>query len=497
VVGPCFMFKTYMYAVDRNGIRGALRRLTCVREPQDPLVHWQLMANQFANIRPAGFIKHWLIAMRARLTEKLSSVPFDADSWRDVWVDASHTKKPLRQRTRVERHQLGIHRPLLRKVPYKCKPGELLAYAKYLRAVGDLTPPGAERLGYFMDTVKSVFADDYVYQNVRAVFVKEPYREDLAEIFSRLLNPKHKIEFVYFSDDSCIAIQCVDGLFYCNLDIKACDGSNFDPIFWILWLLMSVDSRFKDDIDAAFAQLRTDCEVRSPENWKHFVIMFLRYYSLYSGSVLTTTVNNVANSMIVLFFNYFFTLNPNMTKAECPAALRLAASMAGFLIKVQMCSYPEDLQFLKHSPSVINGVVTPWLNIGVLLRGRGHRRGDYIGVTLPGESFVDSLLRRSRLYESEVIRSFVHAGDHPITDALRTWVVSERKAFNDIETKSMSRGGIVYPRIPLECIALRYRCSTCAVEELVDIIRSIKHRAGYLISLPVLDLIGDVDYGYT
>jgi hypothetical protein len=432
-------------------------------------------------------LEHFVDEFRSKLRLILSEVHDTVSDLRHKWCEQASAKKQLRIKTRQELCVSGSDYGLrVNKVKYKCKPGELLAYFKYLRAVGDLTCPGSTVLGYYMDFVKLAFSQPYDFDGCRSTFVKSPQHHLLIQAFRNLLNPQ-TLEFIYFSDDSCVSIRCLDNTVHVfNMDISACDGSNYDPIFLILRKMMNVDPRFKKDIYNAFSQLSLPCDIRSTNGYDKVVLIPL-FMSLYSGSTLTTATNNTANSMIFLCIKHMITTNGiprNRTEAE--RYIVSSASRAGFNVKLDHCDCPEDIQFLKISPTYVRGNLSIFVNIGTLLRGMGHTKFDVAG----GKKIP--LSTRCRRHTSGVIRSYVHAGKHKLWAALQHLIISgDNYTSNDQE---FWRNIDSSDYIPDESILRRYKLLPHQWDDLVVQAKNCDiHDA---IHCEALDIIYAKDYGY-
>jgi len=281
-----------------------------------------------------------------------------------------------------------------------------------------------------------------------------------------------------------------------NMDIKAADGSNYAPVFNILEEAMDVDSRYQDHVHGAFDQLWLPIKVRNPVIRKGLKRESVRLtptqQTLYSGSTLTTTTNNMANTLIFLAFMKVY--SPRYTKKRNQRLLELAAEKMGYIVRFDLATNYQELQFLKHSPARGNdGSIQAVLNIGVWLRGFGSCPGD-----LPGKK-GQSLEERAKIYDSEIIRGRVHAGNHPIKYAFDTKVVSQRVDVPQNERwrswLEMNISGRQTAEVSLEELAKRYDVSVLELEELCDGIRRLRY--GSQLSLRCISVIMDKDYGYS
>jgi len=487
VFGPSFSSEANMYRVDTYGIRGAVRRVTAEREIARPGYHLELVRNQFSI--PPALTRRWTHWFKQRLREQLDNV-LDVATEKNKWCEAAHPKKVLRVNSRRDLLADGrIHHPtFLRQVDYKCKPDELLANNKYLRAVGDCTTIGSLKCGYYMDHVKNAFRCTFQSGMGRCEFVKTPELGKLRDVFRKLLFPKKGFYFPFFSDDSCAGFRCLDGTLVANLDISACDGSNYRPVFNLLREAMSVDPRFDEDVQGAFEQLCAVAKITDPTDYKNKVFIKPKGPVLYSGSVLTTSVNNMANTLIFLAIADAW--RPTMTKAQTIVCVRQAAERVGFILKVDVCSCMGDVQFLKHSPCVNDkGSIDAILNLGVLFRGFGTVVRDLPGKTKTG------LEKRADVFNSEVVRGWVHIGEHQVHDAFKTKIIKTRSS------KPVSQGWLVdnvtgrqLGRISGGELTRRYRLPPSMLDELTGMI--VDSKVGDFICHPALDVILSKDYGY-
>jgi len=274
-----------------------------------------------------------------------------------------------------------------------------------------------------------------------------------------------------------------------NVDIKAADGSNYKHVFRLLKKAMSVEPMYQKDIDTCFKQLGEPFKIRNPDKrHAHESVRFKlnkKESVLYSGSVLTTTVNNLAN--ILIYISFMKNYNPTMTKQEAEHLLVAAAKRAGYTVKCDTCSTPEDLQFLKFSPCANEGgEYDAIINLGVLLRGFGLHDGD-----IPGRGDMST---RCKIFLSEVIRGWVHLGNHPVMDAFRSHIVNRRGKVVDFNKIGGEVLGNQLGYCSLSSVCARYRLAESDLSELVDTIYRLQ--IGDVVVSKVVDVIVKKDYGY-
>lgn len=477
------------YVVDNDGIRGAVRRMTCERKPEIPGLHWTLYHNQMSNVneRFPG-VTEWLAHFKSNLIGVIpTNVPVSA--LRNAWLYSVNPKRRLRIMSVLERHRDGWDEgKWIRggEIEYKAKPGERLPPGKYLRAIGDLTTIGSAVLGYYMDYVKLAFKADFVYNGCRAKFVKSPDKEELRDVFRRLIEPEHRMEFVFHSDDSSFAFKLESGeIIRFNMDISACDGSNFEPVFALLEKAMKVDTRFDVDIERCFSQLGCPFRVRMRHDRKSSALFKpILGRVLYSGSVLTTSVNNMANTLLFLAIAGLGSMDRETALRRIPEA----AAQVGYIVTLEECMYVEDLQFLKHSPCEIHeGGYEPIVNLGTMMRNWGRCRGD-----LPGKKKA-GIKARARIFLSDVAKSFVHHGRNVIVKAFEAHRVAQSNPNNLQQVKEYTTGASKGTCVT-ESLGRRYRCTSCEMEELADAIVHVSFGTRYYSE--TVRRIMSKDYGF-
>jgi hypothetical protein len=223
-------------------------------------------------------------------------------------------------------------------------------------------------------------------------FCKSPDPFEMQRIFHNLIQPTGRFYFVYFSDDSCLSIRHSDGTVHMyNLDISSCDASHGPSVFQTL--IEITPDALKDEMAILVEQCKAPLRIVSNADKNNVVLLKPKRPMLYSGSVITTAINNLANFMI------------GMAIAECvyesPLDIERAAMSTGYIVTGCLpLEFPEDLQFLKHSPvQDLEGVFQPLLNFGVLVRASGTCNGD-----LPGTKNM-SLGERAIRFQRGLLRS--------------------------------------------------------------------------------------------
>lgn len=464
--------------------RAAVSRMIALRKPDNPGFDARLTENQ------EGLSKVYRVPLHCfkRHLEKYICRVGEEAAYPE-WLFQPHAKRKFRLMIARSVETFGTNRREdFKSVGYKLKPGELLADGKK-RAVADLGALRTDATAWCVESIKQAWAVPFEHGNLRATYTKESTKDNLRAAFESLLNPRG-IEFFYHSDDSCVSARCSDGLVYFNGDIKACDGSHRQPLFDALYKLIATE-KGRENVHApalkrAFSYLTRTLKVRNKHKKEHVRYKF-KSARLYSGSVLTTTINNFANLLIAFALHRRVPDPSRVTRAQFKEAYRLAGEDVGYQLKIIDCERPEELQFLKHSPSVVDGHIEPWMGLGVYIRGFGTFKGD-----LPGKGPLD---RRAQSYLHGVVQSRLNWGSHIFNDSfghLMSGMTTRMSTslFDDDTSKSV---GGCQCRIPIESLCSRYNLTE---EELVDACRMIAaSKLGDRIRHPVFERLYQVDYG--
>jgi len=502
VFGPVFTSAVCFNAEGGVSYLNAASRLLGKRKPDRKGVHEMLIAKQklwFAH----PCVVEWGVWLRDQITTR--QLILSSDHAGNVERDAAkvHAKMKLRWYTWLDSvaNDAGM---LSRSERKRCataqfKKTEGLKPGGKNRMTVDLTTEASLVGGYLMETVKEACAAPYDVRGGRATFVGCPSGDALSEAFTRLVSGERNVECLYYSDDSCYAIKCVDYdgkvvLLRLNLDISACDGSHFTPVFALAFYMMSGVAFLATVAERLFDQLTWSLLFRV-KHAKHGrgarQTLTPSCHRLFSGSVLTTYVNNVAN--MAIFLSFLLLYNEHLEAALGPpskaAALDMliqAADRAGYIVTNEVCECDEQIQFLKRSFTMVEGRAVPWMNLGVWFLKFGTISGD-----LPGSSKVP-LEERARLHNEGVALGRRYDGDHIINDAFQRAHVrctSTTPIYSDYHGSVGSIG-----RIPTESLARRYGVRVDELEHLAEIVGA--SRLGLSVSSEVVRKIIKVDYGF-
>lgn len=496
VFGPVYQTAACHGAETVNSYLNAASRLLSKRKPQLIGLHEQLIRNQQGWFR-GGVVLAWAASMRERVTHLVCDL--SADHVWNMGVDAARACPKAKLRQHTWNRQLDEWSGLVsidnmrRECAIKFKKTETLEVGKKKRVTADLRTMSSLVGGYLMPYVKDAFAVPFDDGFARAAFISSPSGGVLTAAFERLISGERDVECIYYSDDSCYAIRCVEedgteSVLLINADISACDGSHFDEVFDTAQGIMSGVASVATVAELIFDQLAWDMRLDTVDGRRQ--VFRPTYRRLYSGSVLTTYINNVANMVIFLSVDAAYKEHKRVhgkppTKAQAIKMLEDSAARAGYIVTANVCECYEDVQFLKRSFSIVDGNVVPWLNLGVWFLKFGTTDGD-----LSGSSKV-ALAERARQHNAGVVLGRRHDGDHLINDAFKR---AHPVRAGDLPIVLDYHGGVASSgRIPVEALARRYRLTNGDLEGLAEVVSG--GRVGLAVVSRVVDRIVEVDYG--
>jgi len=236
------------------------------------------------------------------------------------------------------------------------KPGEIIAAPGKARMIADLGVSNTQVTACQIPHVKDAMGVPYFVGPHEVRYIGSPDHDVLTDLFKWLMDPPTGgLRMCYFSDDCCFSVKCRDGVLWANGDISQCDGSHRSGLFNLVeqFLTTNVDgtrSEFFGSITKAFSLLQNQFVVRNAHNAKEKKTYKFNEPKLYSGSTLTTVVNNFAS--LAMFFSLVKLVpDPSLvTRSQYAAAYALAAEKVGYIVKCSVCETVEQLQFLKHFP---------------------------------------------------------------------------------------------------------------------------------------------------
>jgi len=437
-----------------------LRRLTGKRAPEQPGFHELLCENQ----------SRWFIRNKPFFREvgKLYEPHMQSYTCSEEECEEHYADTHKKQRLRIEAFrellnsgELSKAKSLwVKKILWKMKRAETKKFGKKTRMIGDLGVGASLRGFRLTNALKVAQATERVYyKGGEIMFCKSPDPVALSEAFDKLINPPGRFFFVYFSDDSCLSIRRGDKIDRYNLDISSCDASHGPEIFKTL--VDIVPERMRADMQILVDQCKLPAHIQSFQDRRKKVKLIPRRPLLFSGSTITTAINNIANLAIA------------KSIADCDyrgeADVMFAAQDVGYIVSgCKPLEFIEDLQFLKNSPVLdTQGNWKPMLNLGVLLRASGTCEGDLNG--------RGDLRERAREFQ----RGLLH-GAYPFTNfqmldnmkmAMGEGKLSQQ-AMDQFEYKVVKNDSYPPYRCDEDSLYRRYRLTPLEVAELLEFSKS-------------------------
>jgi len=481
-----------IYRNSNHNMKYAMRRLTGKRLVFDdlgvqiPNYHEKLFRNQSNFFRES---KAFFREVGGMYEDYFRDYKGSEEEAREHYNDP-HAKRLLRVQAWEEltnENRVVDHKdPWVSSVLWKLKKNEWAKPKKKPRMIGDLGVGASLRGFRVTDALKRAQNSETVFVNGGEMyFCKTPDPTVLKSVFDKLMNPEGKFYFVYFSDDSCLSVRRSDGgVDFYNLDISSCDASHGPEIFKTLVDLVPASA--KEDMQMLVDQCTLPLRVVSRVDPSHKLLMRPNRPMLYSGSTITTAINNIANLAIGLAISQDVVAG-RYTGAE---TIRLAAERSGYIVTGCLpLESPEDLQFLKHSPVLDErNNYQPMLNLGVLFRASGVCKGD-----LPGKG---SWQNRAAEHQAGLLRSAYPQASFEILDLMKRTVGDHTSVFKPemygLEHKVVVNNKFVPFHAKRESIMRRYRLTDEEYQEVLEFAS-----CGYetFLNAPALTKILKLDYG--
>ncbi len=403
------------------------------------------------------------------------------------YPDIPHPKKRLRMAAKDEiERRLGWLKLNSSKVASKLKTGEWAKFNKKARNICDIGVDGSLVAGVCCEFLKK-FMTQFVYRGDGVCsFHGAPEKNDLSDMFYNLWNPTRRVNLHYFSDDSCLSLKCTDGVYRCNMDVASADSSHYQPIFDALVETVSGKGYFSDCMQRCVQQLTQvlyvkDCNGCTIGKVKPVMPV------LYSGSTLTTLVNNFSQ---LFMFAKLSKLPRNLSVLEAERLVPVYMSQIGYSVTVQKVERIEDFQFLKFS---CGADYQPFINLGPFVRMLGWSKRD-IPRCSPGRRRM-TLKNRSDMFEWSKILGYRGMGQSSLYDVLTEKYCHIGDVEPDLDRYHRIEG---CGRVPDDVIMARYRLTHLEWFGLLSELRSLSlaEFRYYHIRHSAIDKIMEVDYGY-
>jgi len=397
--GPCVAHSGVVYANSNDNVSLASTRITKAR---NPLCIGYEQAMQYKQ-------SLYIAQNQSALLELARMYDGDLEGYTNMILEAEdhhgdvHAKRVLRIQAWEELLDNNSildntwHAPG-KTTEYKMKKFEVAKPGKVPRMIGDLGVACSLQGFRLTKFMKMAMADNPYHVNGGAIqFISTPAPAALERVFSQLIEPEGRFYFSLFSDDSCLSYRRSDGVILrYNIDISSCDASHTTELFYALKHLFP--AHLQSEAQQLIDQCQENITIYDLNNKRRKVVLEPSGPRLYSGSTLTTIINNLANILIGLSISQSHNINS-------AADIVQAAANVGYIVTCEDCTDWHQLQFLKHSPvRCTDGVIRPLLNIGVLLRLSGTCKGD-----LPGSSKTP-LRQRAESFQASLLRgAYPHA----------------------------------------------------------------------------------------
>lgn len=457
--GPCVAHNGVVYGNNNHNVSLAVIRISKVRNPLFA-GYEQLMQCQQGQ---------FLFNNKTLFEYIASEYEQHFDDYTDMLTEAAdhhadpHQKKELRVQSWQEMldtnglHETCWHSPNKGHV-YKMKKDEVGKVGKIPRLICDLGVACSLQGFRITSFMKKAMAYCPIKIGGGTIqFVPTPDPASLEAVFNELIEPSDRFYMSVFSDDSCLALRKPTGeVLRYNVDISSCDSSHTSELFFALRDLFP--PRLRDEVEQLIAQCRESFTILDLYNKQRKLILEPTGPRLYSGSTLTTILNNLANFCIGIAISQ----HPNIQSASDVIS---SAFRAGYEVTCEDCSDWHQLQFLKHSPvRCTDGVIRPLLNIGVLLRLSGTCKGD-----LPGSKNTP-LRERARAFQASLLRGAYPHANFLLLDNMREHAgmgneVCDKHVRKIFEHKVVESD---YPDfyVPTDEVWARYGLSTLEIAEL-------------------------------
>jgi len=473
--GPVFHTGARIYGATNHNLRYALRRLTDTRPNSfSGYTHHQLIDNSHRFVYThKKFLTDYGFELQFHMPVLYDII--EANTW---LVLQPHMKKKPRQaawKKILDMNRVGDY-SWVKMVKGNVKREEWAKFGKKPRMVNDLTVLASllgaivtSKLKHAMESVP------FKYKGATAYFIGSPRPEKLTEAFHNLID-EQSTQFIFFSDDSCIGVTHNGRRYIYNVDISSCDTSHTESTFDMLKMISRGHDRSL--IRRLIAQCEAPLKIVTRSR-RQSVVLEPNTPVLYSGSTLTTLINNLANLTI------FMSIVDN--NCFSPVQMMRAAEEAGYIITLERCETIADVQFLKHSPAKIDGKYVGVLNLGVIMRSSGTCKLD-----LPGRK-TQTLRERGLNFQGSLMQCYKFSPQHDLIRALtppdfRVVPVSlDSYLINELTTIEKS----VY-EVPISHFLDRYRITLHDYHELIALSRSASF--GDIIYCNASHAILDKDY---
>jgi hypothetical protein len=502
--GPyCYHPQSVVYGPSIHNVADSLNRIDAARENEDALCHnnWRIAPGR--NRALSRFLNSYYSKIRAKLEPELHELRDELEEQIVSAEDETHHKFQLRVRSmRGMLDNLSMRESLfMKRITHKVKVPETAKFGKGSRAIGDYTCPGSLLCPFLVTPLKHAFSERVEHDGCIIRFAASTEAEEIDDMITEMWHSTSNY-FIYFSDDMICKVFREGVPEFYNLDISSCDKSNTRPVFERLrWFYAGKE--WNGLIDRAISQCEQDLLIRNPENPDEWVTANVTTPTEFSGTLLTTLLNNIAASSICLSIHHLLKRTLVGSPHSTPTLIEQAAFAVGYKVTGERCSTPEDLQFLKMSFWMDDdGRLHSFLNLGPVVRSFGTCWMDYPYDTTQADTLPSAI----RFRNWSVLQGYQHCADNELFQAYSMApgcskdIVSHRTALRiskgvtgDLLHKQWTSSTLRLP-VPTTSLLLRYQMTGGEWAELCRLVRCSD--VGDIIHCVAVYRILHRDYGY-
>ena len=326
-----------------------------------------------------------------------------------------HVKRDLRIKAIRELVAKGelLNSLFMKDIKGKIKIPEFAKAGKKPRLIGDFTCPGSLLAGFLIPCIKAAFSEPIIIEGSRFRFVYSTDSETLDSIFTECQESIYN-EFIYFSDDMCCCIKNNGEPRWFNLDISSCDASNGTGVFERLHWFFDQHVEHDQLLTRAILQCQQRLVIHHPnKSVKEVITAKCKLPIEFSGTQLTTALNNIAASSIVVSISKHIGRSA-INFDQFGEIVARAALAVGYEVTIDPCRSLSDVQFLKHSFYQSEDGVKSFVNLGPIFRSMGTCWMD-----LPYNRKLGETLQGAAHFRNwSVLQGYAHSGLSPILDHL-------------------------------------------------------------------------------
>lgn len=412
-----------------------------------------------------------------------------------------HIKRKLRIKAINQLINKGecLNTLFMKNITCKIKIPEFAKNGKKPRLIGDYTCPGSLLAGFLIPIIKHAFSTPVIIENTRIRFVYSTDSHELDSIFTEMDNSVFD-EYCFFSDDMCCKVHSSDGIpHWYNLDISSCDSSNGPAVFERAVWFFDETLDFGNLLTRAVLQCQQRVVIHHPAGKKYKEVITAQPTQPieFSGTQLTTLLNNIASSAICISLLHY---KKFLREGETFSELTVRAALAvGYEVTVDPCEDVYDVQFLKHSFYRVDGKLCSFVNLGTLLRSFGQCWMDLPYNTKLGESFEGA----ARMRNWQILTGFQHSGLQSIINVLLQSPCAKKmdgyhQLINRVKNEQhnkMYHSSTTRNAVPVNILLDRYRLTFDEFDELVELLSGCD--LGQIITTTAIDKVVHKDYGYS